>query len=403
MSKNAEHAGATGVRRYTGSFVITVAICTAIVSFIMGTRGNELLAVVGPAFNMSVQTNSINLDAVQETYRVLTSKYDGELDSNKLAQYASKGMVEATGDPYTKYFTAEEAAKYNDDLSGKIGGGIGAELGKRNENITILKVLKGTPAEKSGLRAQDVILGINDQAVEGKSLDDVVQQVRGEVGTTVKLAVMRGKDAKSFSIERSEVTAPDISTRIQDGVGVLTVSRFDKMTGVNIRAAAEDFKKQGVKGVILDLRANGGGYLEAGVDTAGVWLGDKVAVSERRGGKVTNELRSDGKAVLDGMPTVVLIDEGSASASEIVAGALHDHKAATLVGEKSFGKGSVQSLVELSNGDELKVTVARWYTPNGKNINKEGIKPDTQIGITVEDINASRDPQLDAAFAKLKS
>lgn len=402
MSKKAGYAGIEGVRRYTGSFVITVAVCVAIVSFIVGTRGSELLAAVGPRLGISVQTGSINLDSVQETYRVLLSKYDGDLDSAKLAQYASKGMVEATGDPYTKYFTAEEAAKYNDDLSGKIGGGVGAELGKRNGNVTILKVLKGSPAEKEGLRAQDVILGVNDQATEDKSLDDVVQQVRGEVGTTVKLAVMRGDEAKTFSVQRAEVTAPDIEAKVQDGIGILTVSRFDKMTGVNIRGAADDFKKQGVKGVVLDLRANGGGYLEAGVDAAGVWLGDKVVVSERRGGKVTNELRSEGKAVLEGVPTIVLIDEGSASASEIVAGALHDHKAATLIGEKTFGKGSVQSLIPLSNGDELKVTVARWYTPNGKNINEQGIKPDTQVGITVEDINASRDPQLSAALSKLK-
>lgn len=403
MSKKVQNADVFGPRRFTGSFVVIVALCVAIVSFVAGTRGNELLAAVGPAFGVDVQTNSLDLASVQETYRTLVDKYDGKLDADKMAAFASKGLAESTGDPYTKYFTAEEAADYANDLSGKIGGGIGAEMGKRNDKITVLKVLKGTPAEQNGVKAGDIIFAINGETVDKQTLDDVVGKIRGEVGTTVKLMIVRDGKTVEFNIKREEVTAPDVSSKQQDGIGVITVSRFDKETGTHIRAAADEFKKQAVKGIVLDLRGNGGGYLEAAVDTAGVWLNDKVVVSERHNGKVQDEQRSANNPVLNGVPTVVLIDGNTASASEIVAGALHDHKAATLIGEKSFGKGSVQSLINLSNGAELKVTIAKWYTPNGKNINKEGITPDTKVGITADDVNASRDPQLDAAIKKLNS
>lgn len=403
MSKRSDNTGMGKAKRYTGSFVIMVALCVSIVSFIVGTRGNELLAVVGPYFGVSVRTDSLDLSLVQETYRVLSSNFDGELDPRKMAQAASKGLVTAAGDPYTKYFTAKEAAEYDKSLSGNIGGGIGASLGKRDSAITVLKVLNDTPAEKSGLRAQDIIVGVNGKSTEDKTLGEVVHNIRGKIGTTVKLAVVRGDESKEFNIERAEIIAPDVQSKIKDNIGIITVSRFDKETGLKVRAAAEDFIKQGVEGVVLDLRSNGGGYLQAGVETAGVWLGGKLVVSERQDGKVVEKIHANSKPILGDMPTVVLINGGSASASEIVAGALNDHGVATLVGGQSFGKGSVQSLIELSNGDELKVTIARWYTPDGNNINEHGIKPDIEVKIDQEDVDASRDPQLEAAINKLKS
>ena len=178
------------------------------------------------------------------------------------------------------------------------------------------------------------------------------------------------------------------------------MSRFDKDTGSKVRAVAEDMKRQSVKGVVLDLRGNPGGYLDAGVDVASVWLNGKLVVTQRYTNKA-DELKAKNKPILEGVPTVVLIDAGSASASEIVAGALRDHKAATLIGEKSYGKGSVQELRQLPNGDELKVTIAKWYTPAGKNISKDGIHPDEEVKLTHDDVNANKDPQLEAALRKL--
>lgn len=388
-------------KRFSGIFLACVAAVAGVVGFVAGTRSDEIVAVMSSQVNISVAQDRLDLTDVQQTYRTLKSKYNGELDAQKLVQYASKGLVEATGDDYTQYYTADEAKKLRDDLSGNIGGGIGAELGLRNGRVTVIRPLKGTPAEEAGVQAGDVFLAVNDEVVQGRTVDDVVKVVRGEVGSTVKLLLERGAEHKEISVKREEIVAPDVEIDIQDNVGVIKLARFDIESAGKVRAAAQDMKRQGVAGVVLDLRGNGGGYLQAGVDVAGVWLNDKVVVAEKGSTEKTREERSGRSAILEGMPTVVLIDAGSASASEIVAGALRDHKAATVMGEKSYGKGSVQEMVDLINGDMLKVTIANWYTPEGKSISKEGIKPDEKVELTSDDINNNRDPQLDAALGKL--
>jgi carboxyl-terminal processing protease len=207
---------------------------------------------------------------------------------------------------------------------------------------------------------------------------------------------------REVTIVRAKISDASVRWSVKDGVGTMIISRFDQDTGGLARQAAESFKAQGVKAVVLDLRDNGGGYLDAAKDVASLWLTDKVVVSEKTDGKVTDEIRTSGDAVLEGVKTVVLVNGGSASASEIVAGALQDYNAATLIGEKTFGKGTVQKLITLPDGRQLKVTIARWYTPKGKNITKEGISPDTKVQLTTEDVNAGRDPQLEAALTALK-
>lgn len=386
---------------FSSVFVVSAVIISILIGFVAGTRGAELANLLGGTFGVEVATGQLDTSSLQETYRKLDLKFDGELDEKKLIEQANKGLVEAAGDDYTQYFTKKEAEQLAADLAGNIGGGIGAELGERNDAVTIIRPLDDTPAKEAGLKAGDVVIGVNGKSVIGETVDEVVQKIRGEVGTTVKLTVEREGEAKEFSITREEIVAPDVESSVENGIGIVKVTRFDRETAQQVRAAADDFKRQNVRGVVLDLRGNGGGYLEAGIDVASVWLDDKVVVSERRGGKVIDERKSASNPVLDGVPTVVLINAGSASASEIVAGALHDHDAATLVGEKTFGKGSVQELVSLSNGAELKVTIARWYTPNGKNITKEGIKPDAAVELTTEDLDVDRDPQLDAALKQL--
>jgi carboxyl-terminal processing protease len=230
------------------------------------------------------------------------------------------------------------------------------------------------------------------------SLNDVVSKIRGDSGTTVKLEVVRDNAAKEFSITRAQVNNPSAYGEIKNNIGVLTVTRFDDQTGTLARAVAQDFKSKGVKAVILDLRGNGGGYVTAAQAVAGLWLNNQLVVTEKHGGQVTDQLKSTGTPVLNGIPTVVLVNESSASASEIVAGALHDQKAATLMGVTTFGKGSVQKLMSLMNDATLKVTVAKWYTPGGVNISEKGITPDKVVQRSADDINAGRDPQLDAAL-----
>lgn len=343
----------------------------------------------------------IDLSSVQSTYAQLKEKFDGELDTQALIDGANKGLVEAAGDDYTTYLTAGETAEYSKSLNGDIGGGIGVEVGMRNKVPVVERVLQDNPAEKAGVMQGDIITAVNGEDTEGKTLNEVVALIRGEPDTTVLLQLFRSGQQQEVTITRQKVNNPSAYGSIKDGVGVLTISRFDNQTGSLARSVAREFKDAGVKSVVLDLRGNGGGYVTAAKEVAGIWLDGKVVVSERRGAQVVEELKtSTGSAVLAGVPTVVLVNQSSASASEIVAGALRDHKVAKLVGLTTFGKGSVQQLLELPHGSTLKVTVARWYTPSGHNISEEGLKPDVEIPArTVEDVNAGRDPQLEKAQA----
>ena len=376
--------------------VILITVFVALVSFVTGTRSNEIVA----RFDGKQNPASLDFSSLNDVYGVLRSKYDGKLDAQALIDGAKHGMVEATGDPYTTYFTAKEAAEFESDLEGSFQG-IGAELGKRNDQLVIISTLDDSPAKKAGLLANDIIVGVNSDDATSWTVEEAVSKIRGEKGTTVKISVLRGEQGvKEFSITRDAITNPSVKSEITpENIGILRISRFGETDTTTLsRKAAEQFKAAGVKSVVLDLRGNGGGYLVAAREVASLWLEDKVVVTERQNGVVVDSLRSDNDAPLKGIKTIVLIDGGSASASEIVAGALSDHGAATLVGEKSFGKGSVQVIENVAGGGKLKVTIAKWYTPNGKNINKEGIKPSVEVKLTAEDINANRDPQKDKAL-----
>lgn len=385
---------ASGIAKHV--YILTIAV-VAVVGFTAGTRQQELYSAVGSIFGVRISTATLDTTSLQDTYRRLSENFDGTLDTAKLIEGANRGLVAAAGDDYTVYMSADEVAQFERDLSGSIGGGVGAEIGVRSDQPTILRTLADTPAQKAGLRAGDVITSVNATSVRGWTADKTAQAIRGEIGTTVKITVMRDAEEKEFTITRAEITNPSVEGTVKNGIGVLTIRRFDSETTTLAKKAAEGFKQQGVTGVIVDLRGNGGGYLTAAQDVAGIWLNDKVIVSERRGSEVQEELRSRSNPILIDVPTVVLVDESSASASEIVAGALQDYGVATLIGQTTFGKGTVQKLVSLSSGSKLKVTIARWYTPKGRNITSEGIAPDKEVVLTPEDVNAGRDPQMEAA------
>ncbi|MEO5950230.1 MAG: S41 family peptidase [Candidatus Saccharimonadales bacterium] len=391
-AKSREH----GVSKST--LFIAIAL-TAVIGFIGGTRSDEIIGAVGPVLGLKVATGKVDLSSVQATYQQLKLHFDGTLDDKKLIEGASRGLVAAAGDQYTVYMNAQEASDFDKELTGDIGAGVGAEIGVKDGHPYVIRVLADNPAEKAGVHAGDVIITVNDEATSGWTSDKTATKIRGDAGTTVKLTVQRGAESKEFTLTRAKVNNPSVSSTIDNNIGIMTITRFDEQTGDEARRAAQSFKQAGVKGVILDLRGNGGGYVTAAQDVAGLWLNDKVVVSERTNGKVTDELRSGSNAILEGLPTAVVVNGGSASASEIVSGALQDNKAATLVGDKTFGKGTVQQIIDFANGTRLKVTVGRWYTPNGKNITKEGIMPNTSVSLTQADSDAGRDPQLDAAKA----
>lgn len=348
---------------------------------------------------------SLDYSSIDQLYSLLKTDFDGQLDSSKLLDGLKGGLVDAANDPYTAYFNPADAKTFNEELTGSFTG-IGAELGTNSgNNIVIVSPLSGYPAEKAGLKPKDIIAAIDGQPTTGLSIDKAVHKIRGTAGTSVKLTIMRGIDKPfDISITREQITIPSVKSSVDGAIGYLKISQFTNDTTKLAQSAAADFKAKGIKAVILDLRSDPGGYLNTAVDVSSLWLDQgKTVVSERRGGQTLSTSYALGGAVFKGLPTVVLINGGSASASEITAGALRDNGAATIVGEKSFGKGSVQQVENLPNGGELKVTIARWFTPAGKNIDKQGITPDITITMSDADVTAGKDPQKDRATEILRS
>ena len=359
-------------------------------------RGNKPIATDLPA--------TLNYSSANQVYKSIKDNYDGKLTESQLNDGLKHGLAEATKDPYTVFFTAAEAKTFNDQLNNSFSG-IGAQLGQDSSgNLQVMSPISGLPAEKAGLRAQDIIVSINGKSTSGQSVDEAVTQIRGPKGTKVTLHIVRNKtEPLSLTIIRDNITMPSVTTKTLDGnIGYIQISTFANDTTELTQKAATQFAGAHVKGIILDLRNDPGGLLEAAVKVSSLWLPEgKTILQEKRGNTVVQNYYGLGNNTLKGIPTVVLINEGSASASEIVAGALHDNKAAYLIGTKSYGKGVVQQLINFGDGSQLKVTVASWYRPNGQNINKKGITPDLITKLSDADIKASNDTQLQAAQAYL--
>ncbi len=384
-------------RKKSQSVQFLVVIIVAIVSFAAGTRYETIFAAAAPMFGMRASNKTIDLSSVQETYQQLAANYDGKLDTQKLIYGASRGLVAAVGDKHTSYMDPKESEEFKKSLSGNIGGGIGAEIGLRNNKPTIIKPLNDSPAQKAGIKAGEVIMKVNGEEAADWGVDKVVDKIRGEIGTSVKLTLQNGQQVHEVSVVRQNITAPAVESRINGKIGILTVSRFNDDTVSAARKAAREFIDRGVTKVIVDLRNNPGGTVDSAQGLLGLWLNNQVVLTERRGSETVKTLNSTGSPILENIQTVVLINENSASASEITAGALRDYGKAKLVGKKSYGKGSVQVVIDLSSGSQLKVTEARWYTPKGKNIDKEGIKPDVEVELTADDVKNDKDPQLEKA------
>jgi len=296
----------------------------------------------------------------------------------------------------------KETKDFNSDLNGTFEG-IGAELGKKGDFVVIIAPIKGFPADKAGIRPGDIITKIDGEDSTSITVFEAVKRIRGEKGTEVVLDVVRDGESISIPIIRDTIDIPSVKWRTEDGVGIIEIARFSSDTTSLARKAAQEFKDAGISKVVLDLRSNPGGLLDEAVGVSSIWL-DKgsTVLDEKRGGETIKTFKTSSTPILSGVKTVVLIDGGSASASEIVSGALKDNGVATLVGKTSFGKGSVQQLIDLEGGGTLKVTIARWYTPGGKNIDKEGIDPDVSVDLTPENIKNKEDPQLDKAKEILK-
>lgn len=338
--------------------------------------------------------------ALNEVYHNLQSYYDGDIDKSALVEGAKKGLVAAIGDKYTAYMDSSEARDFQESLHGKIGAGIGIEMALRDGYVKVIRTLPDNPARKSGVLAGDIIYKVNNEEVYNLSSEKIAAKIRGEAGTNVKLTVVRDGAEKTFDMKREEINNVSADISYEGDIAIIKVTRFDTNTGQLVRSFAEKFPEKGINKVILDLRGNGGGYVTAAQDLLSLWLdGDKILTQKSK--RIGNEqlYANRGQALLKNTKTIVLVNDATASASEITAGALKDYKKATIIGQKTFGKGVVQNLLKLSHDSLLKVTTARWYTPKGSSINKTGITPDKEVINSFEDINAGRDPQLDAAKA----
>jgi len=354
-------------------------------------------------------SKDVNFKIFWKVWDIVKGKY---IDRDKITETqlfygALKGTVAALSDPYSVFLPPEDTKKFDEELAGKFEG-IGAEIGIKNDRLTIIAPLPESPAEKANLKPLDEVMAIDDLDTTGISLDEAVKLIRGEKGTQVTLSIRRKSEDTLLKIiiTREEIKVISVRFNMKDeNVAYLQITNFNSDTTSVFSEKVNELLTKSPKGIILDLRNNPGGYLNGAVDIAGYWVenGQLVVKEDFNNPELNQEYLSQGRAQLKNIPTVVLVNQGSASASEIVAGALQDYKLATIVGMQTFGKGSVQELEKLSDGSSIKLTIARWLTPDGRLIDKDGINPDIEIDLTKDDYNANRDPQLEKALEIIKN
>ena len=350
------------------------------------------------------QPENINFSLFWDAYNKLQEKFiDPEkIDDQKIIYGAIEGMAKSLGDPYTSFFSPEDAQRFAQDLSGTFEV-IGAEIGIKKNQLTIVAPLEGTPAQEAGLKAGDSILEINGKNTSDFTTEEAVNLIRGPKGTYVTLTIYRDgwPSAKDIEITRQTIKIDSTKWELKDGnIAYVQIFQFDESLSGDFKNGVYQILQSPAKKIILDLRNNPGGYLETAQEIAGYFLkkGQTVTIEDFGEGKEQNIYVSQGNGELANYPIVVLINQGSASASEILAGTLRDNRNVRLIGEKSFGKGSVQEVVDLRGGSFLKITIAKWLTPKGNFISEVGLDPDVKIEITDQDIELNNDPQLDKAL-----
>lgn len=334
----------------------------------------------------SSQSKDVEFDQFWDVWDIIQEGYvDQPVEDADLFYGAIEGLVRGLGDPYSQYFPPVEAKAFADNLSGEFDG-IGAEIGIREEQLTIIAPLPNSPAEKSGLRSGDMIFAIDELATHGLSLEEAVTKIRGKKGTEVVLTIahLDEQTSQKISISRDTIVVPTIiAEKEESGLQYIRIGHFNEETWSEFDSLADELVLAPPPGIILDLRSNPGGFLDTAVKVASEWVMEGPVVRERFQDDQVRDYLSRGKHRLSGIPTVVLVDQGSASASEIVAGALQDYDVATVIGTQTFGKGSVQTLEPLPDGSALKLTIAKWFTPHDRQIHEIGIEPDEIMEETI--------------------
>ncbi len=389
-------------------FLITVALILSIgvagtIGYAIGAGNPRTVIIRGVANIENGTISASDFSIFWDTWQGIKNSYlrAGEVKNKDLVYGAASGLVGALKDPYSIFMTPDDSQRFSEDLNGNFGG-IGAEIGIKNNQLIVIAPLKNSPAEKSGIMSGDKILEINASSTSGIAINDAVKMIRGPKGTTVKFTINRENKDKPFTISviRDTISVPVLEWKMKNGaIAHIEFYTFSENSARLMYHALSELKTAGAKGIVLDMRNNPGGYLDAAITIAGYFLepGRTVVFEEFRNGKRESFI-TRGNPVAKSIPIIILLNGGSASASEILAGALKDDRGIKIVGEKSFGKGTVQELIMLKDGSELKLTIARWILPKGAQIEKNGIVPDVEIKITDEDREKKRDPQLDKAL-----
>ena len=347
-------------------------------------------------------SQDIDFNLFWEVWDTLFESYvdKEEITEKKLFYGALRGMVSSLDDPYSVFMNPKTAKEFKEDLAGTFEG-IGAEIGIKNDILTIIAPLPEMPAEKAGLMAGDKVFAIDGESTAGILIDEAVNKIRGEDGTQVVLSISRnnGETIKDITVTRGKILVHSVRTNLrEDNIFVIKITNFNDDTRGLFGKAVNEVLDNDPEGIIIDLRNNPGGYLDTAIEMASEWIEEGVVVVEKYSDEKFIEHLARGRARLKGFPTVVLVNQGSASASEIVSGALQDYDLATIIGKTTFGKGSVQTLNKFSDGSSVKVTVAKWLTPNGRSINDDGIEPDVIVDLTADDFESDIDPQMDRAI-----
>jgi len=375
-------------------------VFTILASFGLGSYFGKTQCKVCPP-------EEIDFSLFWEAYHKLQEKFvdKTKIDIQKMIYGAISGMVKSLGDPYTVFFPPEETKRFEEDVKGQFEG-VGMEIGIKKGQLQIIAPLEGTPAQRAGLRTGDKIIKINDTETSDLTIDEAVNLIRGPKGTEVKLTILREgwEKPKDFKIVRAVIDIPSLKWEMKDDIIYLKIYQFSEKASFDFAKAAIEILSKPSQKIILDLRDNPGGYLEVAQDIAGWFLEKgKVVVIEDFGNGEKKEYKSEGNGLFSNYKIVILINEGTASGSEILAGALRDNRGILLIGEKSFGKGSVQELEKLREGSSLKITVAKWLTPKGNLISDVGLEPDIKVEMTEKDYEEGKDPQLDKAIEIIKN
>lgn len=400
--------------RSVGLLAIGLALLLAAAAFFsgmqIGTGKTGEMQMQAGIFSLFARTpaptEDVDLTEFWRVWNLMDEKFVSSTSTNVTTQEkmegAIGGLVKSFNDPYTVFLPPSDAADFDETISGNFGG-VGMEVGIRDGVVTVIAPLANTPAENAGIVSSDIIVKIDGVSTEGMSIDEAVRLIRGEKGTEVMLTIFREGEVEflEISVVRDTITIPTVDTELQDGVFIISLYSFNALAEAKMQEALREYVKSGTRKLVLDLRGNPGGYLQSAVSIGSYFVpAGEVIVRENFGDGTDEQLyRSQGRTLREFAPEemIVLIDGGSASASEILAGALSEHGIATLMGKTTFGKGSVQELVDLPNGSSLKVTIARWFTPNGTSISLEGLKPDVEVERTPQQVIAGEDPQLAAA------